>query len=444
MVPDFTKEYYSFNHLKEIFLNHIINKGGAGIDGITTKKFEKICESEIQICVKKIDSYNYAITRYKSKLVSKGPGKFPRVISIPTIRDKIVLRAACEALQDTFRDAITKKPHVYIKIIKDFINRKKLENKEIFFLRLDIKDFYPSIDQSLLFTELSNTKIDKKTEKIVRCAILAKTVGADVTGIPQGLSISNILAGIYMMPFDNYALKNINNKDVLSVRYVDDILVLTTELEIAENIYYEVSKFLLENRKLKCHDLSATGKTSICKIMEGIDYLGYRFDSNGVSVRENSYKKMFKTIFEVICSYKRHSNLPRLVFELNLKITGCFVDGKNYGWMLFFLQTDNVKQLARLDKFVEKVLTEKEIEINKKLIKKFVKSYNYLRFKGNANYYVPDFSLYNINDMIDFLNIFGEKIDKNNYNKDEVESNFWRKIKSEVKNLESDVMEFFS
>ena len=40
----------------------------------------------------------YAFSKYKQKLISKGAGKAPREISIPTTRDRVALRALSDFL----------------------------------------------------------------------------------------------------------------------------------------------------------------------------------------------------------------------------------------------------------------------------------------------------------------------------------------------------------
>lgn len=63
------------------------------MDNITPKVFEAHLTDNIQIISKKVLAGAYSFTRYREILISKGRGKEPRVISIPTIRDKLALAA---------------------------------------------------------------------------------------------------------------------------------------------------------------------------------------------------------------------------------------------------------------------------------------------------------------------------------------------------------------
>lgn len=63
-----------------------------------------------------------------------------------------------------------------------------------------------------------------------------------ISGVPQGLSISNILAEIYMTEFD----KKFNDyPNAFCMRYVDDIIVLcssTNKSKVLEDLNFELKK----------------------------------------------------------------------------------------------------------------------------------------------------------------------------------------------------------
>ena len=65
---------------------------------------------------------NYRFSPYLENLKSKGKDKKPRVISIPTVRDRIVLLALKELLVKIFPECVPKKlPNTYINEIKNLI-----------------------------------------------------------------------------------------------------------------------------------------------------------------------------------------------------------------------------------------------------------------------------------------------------------------------------------
>ena len=93
-------------NIKKVFDDTIKNKPSIGIDGINIKSYEKKQDSEFELINRKILNKTYNFSFYKEKLISKGKNKFPRIISIPTIRDKIVLKIIFNTLYEIFEDEL--------------------------------------------------------------------------------------------------------------------------------------------------------------------------------------------------------------------------------------------------------------------------------------------------------------------------------------------------
>lgn len=92
----------TFTHksLKSIYSEHISDTSAVGLDKISRESFEKNLGEEVHIIKRKCLNSTYKFTPYKQKLISKGANSFPRVISIPTFRDRLTLRAICELLSN--------------------------------------------------------------------------------------------------------------------------------------------------------------------------------------------------------------------------------------------------------------------------------------------------------------------------------------------------------
>jgi len=208
-------ELFSNSSLEEIYKSHIMLSGATGIDKVTHRTFAKSWKQQIKIVSTKALDGSYKFSKYKLKLVSKGRGKPPREISIPTIRDRIALRALCGYLTSVFEDDITfELPQKVVGKLKDALTGNKYDS----FIKLDVKSFYPSIDQSLLMNALGARIGEPEILKMVDAALRTPTVEKSKLGdepnnkgVPQGLSISNILAAIYLASVDEC----LRNKDPL-------------------------------------------------------------------------------------------------------------------------------------------------------------------------------------------------------------------------------------
>ena len=79
----------------------ISSSKSTGVDGINGANFSNNIVSEIDIINRKINNGTYNFSNYKQSLIIKSEDK-TRTISIPTQRDKFVLRALYNILKKTY------------------------------------------------------------------------------------------------------------------------------------------------------------------------------------------------------------------------------------------------------------------------------------------------------------------------------------------------------
>jgi retron-type reverse transcriptase len=212
--------------LRMLFDERISSSRAVGRDGTRPDVFARTIDPEIEVIRRKVFSQTYAFTRYRDRLISKGAGKKPRLLSIPTVRDRLTLRALCEFLGEIYKEALIKKPHSYIKQISDLASRAVADDV---FIKIDIEDYYGSISKELLIRTLKRKIRIPEAISIISKAISTPTlkIGETENGIPQGLSISNILASIYLMDVDTKMSSKWSY-----FRYVDDILVVAKQDQV--------------------------------------------------------------------------------------------------------------------------------------------------------------------------------------------------------------------
>jgi RNA-directed DNA polymerase len=376
-------DYLELEKLQEQFKTKLKNSKTIGTDGIKVEKFEKILDDEIKLINRKVRNNTYKFSRYKEKLILKGKNKFPRLIKIPTHRDKLLLNTLNHFLVNKFRDKIIDEaPNQKISKIINDIKSQKYDS----FIKLDIENFYSTLNQEILIN-----KITKNIDDEYAINIIKKAINCDNIGIPQGLSISSILSSIYMQEFDEIY----NSKENLKYyRYVDDILILCNEEDvekIKESLLNDI-----KNLKLTIHPFdNSTDKSFLGNIgKDSFEYLGYRFEGNKISVRKKSIEKLEKTIINIFQKYK---NLEEDEFykKLNLKISGCIYENKQYGWLFYFKLIDDLELLYKLDWFVKKCFKQFKRKYDEKKIKKFIKIYFKLKSldfdKLNDKSYIPKF-----------------------------------------------------
>lgn len=125
-------------------------------------------------------------------------------------------------------------------------------------------------------------------------------------GIPQGTGLSAVLANVYMIEFDEFVQKTIFDLGGLYRRYSDDFIVVLPqtlnkrEFEELSDVIIGKSKELvrLEIEKHKTKQLQFTkgqffNLKQSTKNKVGLDYLGFLFADNTVSVRGSSIYKYY-------------------------------------------------------------------------------------------------------------------------------------------------------
>lgn len=435
------KKVFSISSLEEIYKNHVILGGAIGVDKVNHNAFKKRKKNQLDIVSRKAIRGSYKFTKYRLKLISKCRGKYPREISIPTIRDRIALRAICDYLSIIFADEINfELPQRVIKLVKTELEDAKFSA----FIKLDIQDFYPSINHETLMNGLK-TKI-KKVEilNVIESSITTSTVEkareeikGNKKGIPQGLSISNILAAIYLLDVD----KKLKELDFSYFRYVDDILILCDKRK-AKGVVKEI-KNDLHAIDLSIHDPFNGGeKSKIGEIgKEVLSYLGYEFQEGIVTVRLLSIDRLRDSLTSIFTAYKYSKKKDEnfLLWRLNLRITGCVFDNKRKGWLFFFSEITDLDLLHRLDHYVNILCKRFGVNFEQK---NFIRAYYQIIHNFYETKYIPKFDKYSGQDMKEVLrNFFGIK-DVDELAPEQIEYYFKKRISQQVKDLDTDLQDF--
>lgn len=164
----------------------------------------------------------------------------------------------------------------------------------------------------------------RKFQKYNKCKL-----NKNIFGIPQGNSLSGVLANIYAIDFDRSLAELSKEFDGFYQRYSDDfIIVLDVEklysrygnnfVEEITNLLKELSdenKIHLQTDKNKKFFINDNVVLDEHNKVNGIDYLGFRFDGNNVKIREKSIYKFYregrKLIYKSKC-IQRKKGLKKL------------------------------------------------------------------------------------------------------------------------------------
>lgn len=435
----FNKEFEEKN-LKDIFSNHIVYSGATGIDNMNQYAFRKQLEQQVEIVSRKIIEGTYSFSKYKLKLLTKGRNKAPREISIPTVRDRIALRAMCNFLQERFSESV--KFTLPQNVIKD-VKKQVLSGDFDSYIKLDVSNFYPSIRHKILHSQLKKRIRQPYIIDMIFSAVTAPSVLASKKddkpteiGVPQGLAISNVLAAIYLQNIDKF-LSELTH--VKCYRYVDDVLVFCSADQAHDLANTIIKKFRSIGLNIHC-PVKAPEKSKIDYLVNGFDYLGYQFTNKHISARSGSFERLKASLAGIFTSYKHSKNksLNILEWRLNLRITGCVFENKCKGWQFFFAEINDEELLHRLDHYVSRLCKRFSVAIQPK---KFVRTFKEISHNKYSTTYIPNFDQYDLPKM-KYVLVQYFSFDLTTMSDDDVSYHFHKKIGSQVKELEIDVKDF--
>ncbi len=441
----FIRDIFSIENIILEFVNKIRYNSSVGIDKVNSSSFENRLKVNAEIIRRKLDNDTYTFTPYKQILVSKGKNKCPRVISVPTVRDRIVLQIINRYLQSKYdKFGKFKLPQTIISELIFSLRNAEFDS----YIKIDMSNFYGTINHQLLIQCLEKKRISKQIIKIIHDAINTPTVSPDsfreerevmnVVGVPQGLSISNVLSSFFMIDFDRRYSKR---KDIYYIRYVDDILILCKGVDSCA-IKEEVCDYLISELLLKIN----IDKTCVGSINEGFTYLGYRLKDANLLPRKMAIRKLEKTIESLFIEYNKvpdkEKNYDYFVWQVNIKITGAIYERKKYGWLFYYSQISDESIFYHLDWFVIKMIKRFNIEVKEDGLKfkKFVRAHMELIKNLNNTSYIPNLSSYDPPMMEKFL-IEIAKVDPGK-DVNDIERRFNALVFKSLNKLEKDLQSF--
>ena len=391
--------------LKACFDDRFVNSTTRGLDNMTGSQFAKLDQDVFDVMSNKILSGQYRFTPYSEKLVSKGRHKAPRLIAIATIRDRIVLRQLNRFLQQQYAEFVPQP--LPKRTIENVLHKiAKIPQDQIWVYKGDIKRFYDEIPHAGLITTLEKNIDCRPIIGLIHHALMTPTVPKltprksyyrfkPTKGVPQGLSISNRLANIYLNEADSQ-IKTLF-PDIHYFRFVDDILIFGHRESVIEAERWLSEKMASMGLELHGDDTKRHFKS----MDDGFEFLGYVFKNQSRSVRESSLSRLHLRLVKFITAFKHEFSLTSptdedievFVEHLNYRITGlvCEETKRHFGWIAYYHHINDLRVLYALDALVIKLLKQTKIFPEHQLtsVKSYVRSHFVTNFEMHDQDYIP-------------------------------------------------------
>jgi RNA-directed DNA polymerase len=304
------------------------NPRSFGVDGVSIAAFKFNIESHLRKISQQLTNGNYQFQGSRGVLIDKSDGG-KRPLKIATVRDRVVAKAIALQLEPKLQKFDQPCSFGYRKKIstKDAVEaiHKLADSGSKWVLEADIKKFFDRVDRKILLKKLARVVrspqrlalIEKALASEIenRCDIdpdLLQIFPSAASGIPQGNTLSPLLANFYLYKFDRAMLK----KGYGLIRYADDFVVMCRTKEEAEQACDYAQVFLRDKLGLEMHELSLSGKTQIRRYADGFQFVGF-FIRDHKQMPPEKTKANYKMRIKEILRSNQTETLVRKVQRLN-------------------------------------------------------------------------------------------------------------------------------
>lgn len=243
-------------------------------------------EQFLENLLEEVKTHKYKTSKYKVFNLKTG-GKWREIYKLP-MRDRIVQHALMNYMELIFRKSFITDTYSSIKErgLHKCLHRlqkalKDVENTK-YCLKLDIKKFYPSINQ-----ELMKQAIRRKFKDKDLLMILDEIIDSTDKGVPIGNYTSQYFANFFLTPMDHWIKEQLKIKHYF--RYCDDMIILGSNKQDLHNLQKLIQNYLLEIK------LTLKSNYQVFPIdIRGIDFVGYVTKHSHTLVRKRTKHNFIK------------------------------------------------------------------------------------------------------------------------------------------------------
>jgi group II intron reverse transcriptase/maturase len=325
----------------------IVNKGGAGIDGMkTTALTEYLRENKLHL-LQMVKQGKYRPQAILGVEIPKANGK-SRLLGIPTVTDRLLQQAVSQVVMPKFENGFS----AYSYGFRPKRNARQAVGKALeyihegyrFIVDIDLKTFFDEVDHCLLLNLLYQQVKCPITLQLIRKWLRAPILingklKKRRKGVPQGSPISPLLSNILLNELD----KELTRRKLRFVRYADDFSIYTRGRGDATATMGAISKYLKTKLKLTIN----REKSGVRKPVQ-FTILGFGFVP--------TYIKGEKGKYQLVVSEKAWKSLKMRVKTITAKTKPISFDERvarineiQRGWLNYFRGTGIHGKLRDLD-----------------------------------------------------------------------------------------------
>lgn len=264
------------------------NQGAPGADHVTLDAFDQDVSRRLRHLGRMVLQGRWQAWPLL-RVALERPGKKPRFLAIPTVRDRVLHTALALVLSPLLEREFETCSYAYRpgRSLQQALSRVQSLRDQGFrwVVDADIQSYFDEVDHATLLAEVARYVPDARVVALIRTLCRALVRPADpeqgeycmVRGIAQGSPLSPLLANLYLDSLDEILLE----RGLCLVRFADDFLVLCRDKDDAEDAL-EITETALKSLSLKFN----AQKTRIINFDQGFHFLGAEFLRDAIKLPE--------------------------------------------------------------------------------------------------------------------------------------------------------------
>ncbi len=161
---------------------------------------------------------------------------------------------------------------------------KKLVRRYPWFLQLDVRKFFESLDHEVVLETFRRVIKDKRVLALLECIV--RTGGKDDVGLPIGNLTSQWACNLVLDRLDHPVKECLRIPGY--VRYMDDFALFAPDRARLVSAHGEVRSFLRDELRLELKDRA----TKLAPVREGLPFLGWRIHRGTVRLRPENLRRL--------------------------------------------------------------------------------------------------------------------------------------------------------